>query len=497
MIQRSIVIDVSPMTFVGQILLYRSGLTVGAIEWMHPQGQRRPWPTRESSRRAPEVDIKMSRVPFGPTSCARERTGRRRLMRLRGLLTLGSLFAVSLVLWSLVALELAHQTRTGLPLDFEVYRDAATSMLHGGATYHARFTFAHLNFTYPPFALLLLSALTVPSPLVMLVIWWLLNSLALVAFVVLALRSITGLSRRTAVVAALAIGGASCLFLEPVRSNMDFGQINFFLMLAILVDVTRVRSSSRGVLTGLAAAVKLTPLIYITYFAVIRSRCSVLRVSGAFVAAGAVAWLVLPSDSALFWFHQAISPGHKGGAIGTANQSWFGLVGRFSSTLGSSTTTVWLALSVATFLVGLYLARRYVASDRPIEALLALALTELLVSPISWTHHWSWIILLPVILVARWRQDRWVGGAMLLLLIVGATAPYRWHRYRWYAHGHLSILPGFSLLFAGAVLMIAMAGTEWQRSRRERRATLLSDNPTTEESAVLLEPRELVGLPPS
>ena len=102
-----------------------------------------------------------------------------------------------------------------------------------------------------------------------------------------------------------------------------------------------------------------------------------------------------------------------------------------------------------------------------------------------------------MILVARWRQDRWVGGAMLLLLIVGATAPYRWHRYRWYAHGHLSILPGFSLLFAGAVLMIAMAGTEWQRSRRERRATLLSDNPTTEESAVLLEPRELVGLPPS
>jgi alpha-1,2-mannosyltransferase len=376
-------------------------------------------------------------------------------------------------LWVLVALQFAQQTRTGFPIDFAVYRDAATNMMHGGATYRAHFTFVHLNFTYPPFALLIFSVLTMLSPLVVLAIWWLLSSVALVVFVMLALNSLTELPRRIVVPASLALVGASCLLLEPIRSSMDLGQINFFLMLAILVDVLGVRPSSRGLLTGLAAAIKLTPLMYITYFAVIRSRAAALRVLGTFVAAAVVAWLALPSDSVLFWFHQAFSPGHKGGVKGTANQSWFGLVGHFSSTLGSLTTVVWLALSVATFLLGLRLAKRYVTTARPIEALLALALTELLVSPVSWAHHWSWIILLPVILIAKWRQDRWVSGAMLLLLLVAAAAPYRWHRYNWYNHGVLPILPGFSLLFAGVVLMIAMAGTEWQRCRRERRSVSL------------------------
>lgn len=399
---------------------------------------------------------------------SQKRTWRQHLLHFKIEWTSSCLLAVSLVLWVLIAMQLAYQTRTGLPLDFAVYRDAATNMLHGGATYRAHFTSMHLNFTYPPFALSLFSVLTMPSPLVVLAIWWLLSCVALVVSAMLALNSLTELPRRIVIPASLALSGASCLVLEPIRSSMDFGQINFFLMLAILVDVLSVRSSSRGVLTGLAAAVKLTPLIYITYFAVIRSRASMLRVLGTFVAAAVVEWLVLPSDSVLFWFHQAFSPGHKGGAMGTANQSWFGLVGHFSSTLGSSTAVVWLVLSAATLLLGLYLAKRYVATARPIEALLALALTELLVSPISWTHHWSWIILLPVILIAKWRQDRWVSAAMLLLLTVAATAPYRWHRYSWYNHGLSPALFGFSLLFAGVVLLITMAGTEWQRYRRER-----------------------------
>jgi alpha-1,2-mannosyltransferase len=249
---------------------------------------------------------------------------------------------------------------------------------------------------------------------------------------------------------------------------VDFGQINFFLMLAILVDLTHVRSSSRGVLTGLAAAVKLTPLVYIAYFVISRSRASALRAVGGFVGATAAAWLALPSDSAWFWFHQAFNPGHKGRAFGTVNQSWFGLVDRFSSTLGSMTVIVWLVLSAATLLLGCGLAKCYLASARSVEAVLALALMELLVSPISWTHHWSWIILLPVLLFASKERSPWVSIAMLLLLAVAIAAPYKWFHYGWYDHGLLAILPGFSLLFAGALLMITMAGSEWQLAVRGR-----------------------------
>lgn len=393
------------------------------------------------------------------------------------------LVIASIVLWALFAIHLVQRNKTGLPLDFQVYRDAASSMLHGGAVYQERFTFANLNFTYPPFALLLFCVLTVTTPPIAMAVWSFLSCVALVVFVALALSSLTTLPRRLLVLVSLVLSGASCLVLEPIRSNMNFGQINVFLMLVILADIAVIRSSFRGVLTGLAAAVKLTPLLYIAYFFIIRSRSSVLRALSTFVAAGALAWLLLSSDSALFWFHQAFVPGHKGGAEGSANQSWLGLVGHFSSTLGKSTVVVvWLALSALTLLLGLYLAKRYFSCARPVEALLALALTELLVSPISWTHHWSWIVLVPVILFAKWRRDPWVRAAMLLLLVVAITTPYKWHDTTWYLQTTLRVIPGYSLLLSGVLLMVTMSVTEWRRARREgdvASATPTVSTPTT------------------
>lgn len=395
--------------------------------------------------------------------------------------TVALLSLASVATWFLVAMLLVQRTRTGLPLDFQVYRDAASSMLHGGAVYQQRFAFANLNFTYPPFALLIFSVLTVSTPSIMLAVWTLLSCTALVVFVALTLSTLTKWPRLIIILTSLFLSGLSCLVLEPVRSNLEFGQINLFLMLVILLDVVVVRSAFRGVLTGLAAAIKLTPLLYILYFIIDRRRSAALRAIATFIAAGAVAWLLFSSDSTLFWFHQAFIPGHKGGAEGSANQSWLGFVGHFSTSLGStSIVIVWFALSVVTLIVGLYLARRYLASARPIDALLALALTELLISPISWTHHWSWIVLVPVILIAQWRRDRGVSAAMVLLLMVAITTPYKWQQSAWYQYGFWRIIPGYSLLLAGVVLLLTMAGTEWRRSRHHRDVpTTTSTSPST------------------
>jgi alpha-1,2-mannosyltransferase len=380
------------------------------------------------------------------------------------------LTVVSVLLWTFVALKLTHRVNTRLPLDFQVYRDAALNMLHGRATYLTHFTFKYLNFTYPPFALLLFSALALIPATVALALWWAVNLAALAVFVYLSFRALTTLHLRTLVPASLVVTGASCLWLEPVRSSLAFGQINFLLMLAVIIDVVAVRSTVRGVLVGIAAAVKLTPLIYIAYFFVTRKTSSIFRALGTFLAATLIAWLILPSDSATFWFHQAFSPGHKGGAKGNINQSLFGLLGRFSTALGSSMILLWLALSVATFLIGIYCAKRYVADHRFIEALLALALTEVLISPISWPHHWSWIILVPVLLITRWGRDHWVDAAMVLLLGVGVFAPYRLFHHHHHHRVVPPLLPGFSLVFAGIILLAVMAITEARRQRRDRRA---------------------------
>jgi alpha-1,2-mannosyltransferase len=386
-----------------------------------------------------------------------------------------ALTVLALGVWTLVALQLVTRVHLGIPLDFQVYRDGALNMVHRGNTYHTRFTWAHLYFTYPPFALLLLSALVVASPITALAAWWLLSVIALVTLIALCLRELTTLRRYDLWLVVGAIGGASCLFLQPLRSNMNFGQINFFLMLAIAYDVIRVHNRSQGMLTGLAAAVKLTPLVYAFYFVVSRARASAWRAAGVFIAAGFVGWLVLPRDSVTFWLHQAFSPERKGNPANPMNQSWFGFAGHVFASTPAWRDVAWIVLCGVTLWFGLSLARRCIAQSRPVDALLALALTEVLVSPISWAHHWSWVVLIPLVLAVRWRDHPLVAVWMVVVLAVCVMAPYRWYRFSWCSHGLVYDVLGYSLVLSGAALLTAMFVAE----RRSGRTSLHDSVDTT------------------
>jgi len=363
---------------------------------------------------------------------------------------------LALVTWTFVALNLARRASGGLPLDLQVYRDASLTMLHGGAAYHSRYTFAHLNFTYPPIALMLLSVFSVVPPIVALVAWWTFSATALIFLIVVLLQESTALPRGTLIASSCALGGASCLFLEPIRSNFAFGQINIFLMLLVVLDIFRVRSTRKGLLTGLASAIKLTPLMYVMYFVVARARVSALRAVGAFLGITAMAWALLPADSATYWLRQAFSPGRKGGPIGPMNQSWFGLIGDLFPGTNSLRTILWLLLSGVTFVMGVTLAKRYVATERRVEALFVLTLTELLISPISWTHHWSWIILVPIVWLARGRRYDKVSATVMLLVAVAVVAPYKEHLTGWLHVRPISVVIGFSLLFSGVIVFAAL-----------------------------------------
>jgi alpha-1,2-mannosyltransferase len=362
----------------------------------------------------------------------------------------------AIAVWTLVSLQLTTRVHLGVPLDFQVYRDASLNMLHRGNTYHERFTFVHLNFTYPPFALLLLSLLVVAPTLGVLSVWWLLSALALVALIALCLRELTSLRHANLYVLAALVGGASCLCLQPLRSNLNFGQINFLLMFAVACDVIRTRPQHQGVLTGLAAAIKLTPLIYVIYFFLIRARSAAWRAIGVFVGAAVIAWIVLPKDSATFWLHQAFSPERKGKPSNPLNQSWFGFTGHVLASSPQLRILLWVVLCALTLWCGLWLTSRYVAQHRPVDALLVLAVTEVLVSPISWAHHWSWIVLIPLVLFARWREQRLVAVVMVFVLAVGILAPYRWYSSSWCSHGVAYDVFGYSLVLSGALLLASM-----------------------------------------
>jgi alpha-1,2-mannosyltransferase len=348
-------------------------------------------------------------------------------------------------------------------LDLRVYRDAGHALFTGGSPYSSYFTEGHLPFTYTPFALLVLSPLSLGPLGLVEAAWWSVSGACLIAVAYMMLTTAFPMPRRRAMAVAGLLGGLATIGLEPVRSNMDYGQINLVLMAMVVFDVTRVRAPRRGVLVGLAAAVKLTPLVYLVWFLIGRDLRSTLRGIGVFVGASAVGWLILPSESVRYWLHEVSDASRTGQLGNVSNQSWNGLVHRPPFGGGHLGTIIWFTLSVLTVAGAVSLSRRLMQDRRMVEVVMVLALTELLVSPVSWTHHWSWLVVSPIVVATLWSVHRVVASMLLGLFCLAVVAPY-W----WILHGPASYLTGNTLVLGGAAVLGAWVMAE---ARLRRGAT--------------------------
>jgi alpha-1,2-mannosyltransferase len=349
--------------------------------------------------------------------------------------------------WALSAAYMLH-FGASWHLDLRVYRAAGHSLYHGGSPFTEVFTASHLPFTYPPFALMALSPLSLGPLGLAEWVWWLVSAVCLVGAAELMLTSAFTLARSRSWAAAALLGAVATLALEPVRSNFDYGQINVILMALVVADLTRVRGRWRGVLVGVAAAVKLTPLVYLVYFAADRQWRSVVRGAGTFLGITALSWAVLPSDSARYWLHEFFDAKRTGSLGIVSNQSWNGMVHRppfHGSHLG---TAAWIVLSLVTLAVGVVLTRWLVGEHRSAEAVMVLALTEVLISPVSWTHHWSWLALAPIVASSVARVHPSVAVALAILVGLAVVAPYLW-----VTHGALGDLASNTLVLAAAAVL--------------------------------------------
>ncbi|MDI5977069.1 glycosyltransferase 87 family protein [Amycolatopsis magusensis] len=273
----------------------------------------------------------------------------------------------------------------GLPLgvDTAVYRAGGWAVLHGEPLYeHLRALpgwTPELPFTYPPFAALLFTPFaTLPAQLC----WSLLAMTAAPALLV-TVRAFTDDRRWW-----LVLGGFA---LYPVWQGIGLGQVNLVLMALVVTDVLVLRDSRyRGLLIGLAAAIKLVPLIFIGHLLLTGRRTAALRALGAFAAATALGFLVLPEDSVRYWT-SAIFNDHFAQTKGwIGNQSWQGFVARTAPEDWGLPLTAGFCVP-AVFASALVARRLHLAGDAR-GALLTTAGCALLVSPISWTHHWVWLV---------------------------------------------------------------------------------------------------------
>ena len=279
-----------------------------------------------------------------------------------------------------------------------------------------------LPFTYPPFAALVFYPLS-RLPFGLVALCWQLGIVAALYGVVRISQRLIGVGREAGHPAAM-LWTAVGLWTEPLRSTFDYGQINVILVLAVLCAVYSTRWWLSGPLVGVSAGIKLTPAIAGFYFLGMRRWAA--AASALVVFAGTVALSVaVIGEQARYYFTDLLGDASRVGPIGTSfNQSWRGGISRI---LGHDAGYgPWVLAAVAVTAVLAVLAWRALGraacGDR-LGPLLVVELFGLLISPISWTHHWVWVVPLIIWLLngplkAR-PGARLLGWGWLTLTLVG------------------------------------------------------------------------------
>ncbi|MEU8967540.1 glycosyltransferase 87 family protein [Streptomyces sp. NPDC048491] len=385
--------------------------------------------------------------------------------------------AAAVCLLSFAAFWAAQRAAGVSMIDLLVYRAEGQTVRAGADLYAMRATRAQLPTTYPPFAALLFTPLTllgVPE----------LRTLATVANLGL-LVALAELSLRLAVPgrpgaplwmrrpgAALWIA-ALAVWCEPVWTTLRYGQINLLLAVAVLWDLTRERGDRRaGTGIGLAAALKLTPALFGLFLlitAVIRKRSGAgnfplavtIRAAAVFCAATAAAAMALPHDSLRFWTSMVFEAGRVGHAEDTANQSLRGVLARLLHT--GEPGLWWTAAAVVAAVLGLAVAVRAELRGERAWAATACAVTALLVSPVSWSHHWVWCVPVVVLLVAE--RSRWALLGAVFCLYALWWVPHGTSRPELaQSGGQMALSALYTLAGAGFLVLAALRPSRRSRS---------------------------------
>src|SRR6516165_7560892 len=280
----------------------------------------------------------------------------------------------------------------GYRIDLDVYRTGGRVLLHGGDLYGRlpRLGDGHqLPFTYPPFAALCFIPLAI---LGYAAANWLLTALTIgcVAASLWCFAASTPGQAGARMRRLLPWALPAALLLEPVRSTLAYGQINALLMALVTVDcLTRAPRWPRGIGVGIAAALKLTPAVFLLFFLLRRDMRSVARAGLSFAACTGIGFALAPHDSLRYWTQIAYQPARIGGISYASNQSILGTLARLGLS-NPARTWLWLALCLLVAALAVTGMRGALKRGQVTHALALNAVAGLLISPISWSHHWVW-----------------------------------------------------------------------------------------------------------
>ncbi len=320
-------------------------------------------------------------------------------------LLLGGLGAFMLALGLYVIYTVIHpKSFTMDPVDLAVYRSGGLIVRHVRPLYNPHLAAPlydwvgygklHLPFTYTPFAAIAFAAIAfVP--------WWLSQQLSVAVDIIALLAALwftlggLGYRKDKVRLGATLLGAAAVFWTEPVLRTMYLGQVNLVLMALIIWDLCQPDTEKsrwwKGFGTGVAAGIKLVPLIFIPYLLLARKFRQAAMACAGFAFTVLLGFVILPRDSGKWWFDGLFVQGGRTGFVGWAgNQSLEGIITRLAGSVNGA-KPAWIGVAVLVGVVGVVGAALLDRKGQPLLGLLMAALTGLLVSPISWDHHWVWI----------------------------------------------------------------------------------------------------------
>ncbi|HYK26550.1 MAG TPA: glycosyltransferase 87 family protein [Streptosporangiaceae bacterium] len=331
--------------------------------------------------------------------------------------------------------------------DFNVYRWGGLAVTHGMRLYLVQVDARW--FTYTPFAAVVFVPMAHIPVVVARLAWALISLLALAVAANISLKMAGYRPTRPVLAGVTAVS----VTLEPVYHTLFLGQINLIFLALILIDVMRTANGKvAGVGIGIAAGIKLVPLIFIALFIVTRRTKSAMIAAGTFLTCGLIGYLVAPGDSGLYWHHLFYNTTRVGAAY-ISNQSAYAAAARIAGGVGH--VGHWFLVFPAVIgLAGLAIAAVLARHQDWLGAATVTGATGLIVSPISWSHHWVWILPTLIILANGGRRAR-IAAACSYVLFVAAPmwfTPRTGGPSMYGFHGLLTVIAN-SYLLAGLAFL--------------------------------------------
>jgi alpha-1,2-mannosyltransferase len=322
-------------------------------------------------------------------------------------------------------------------IDIDVYQMGGQAWLDGRPLYSGDVKFPTpiglaLPFTYPPlaaivfapFAWLHMPAASVAITVITLVLLIVSTLIVLTSVDVWsASRVVPGPAWSRRLWLSVLIVAPATVWLEPITENFSFGQINVVLMTLVIADCMPRRTPwPRGLLLGVGIALKLTPAVFLLYFLLRRDRRAALTALASFAAASLVGFVLAWRDSWEYWTHTVLHTDRIGTASLNTDQNIAGALARLG--LGEHERfLLWVGGCLLVLAVTIWALRRVLRAGEPVLAVVCTALFGLVVSPVSWSHHWVWM--LPAVVVAAilgWRRR----NIALAALSAAGVALMRW-----------------------------------------------------------------------